>query len=88
MKTTILETIHALFNAEENKGRDFSFNEIFDNAKSILADVWQDNNPQNLSQDKILEKKSGETYKLLTIDGGFVRHEDGTWSKRKINESL
>ncbi len=88
MKTTILETIRALFNAEENKGRDFTFDEIFDNAKSILLVSWQNNNPQNLSNDQILEKKSGETYKLLTIDGGFVRHEDGTWSKRKINESL
>ncbi len=88
MNTTILETIHALFNAEENKGRDFTFNEIFDYVKSILNEGWQKNNTLFLSKDKVVEKKSGETYKLLTVDGGFVRHEDGTWSKRKINEAL
>ena len=87
MNKTILETVHALFNAEENKGRDFTFIEIFDYVKSALVEQWLGNNSLSLSKDQLIEKKSGEVYKLLTVDGGFIRHEDRTWSKRKINEA-
>lgn len=87
MNKTILDTIHSLFSDNKNEGRAFTFAEIFEKVESILGPEWKSNNLKSLSNEKIMENKMGETYKLLTVDGGFIRHEDGTWTKRKINET-
>ncbi|MDK2819503.1 MAG: hypothetical protein KFW07_01570 [Mycoplasmataceae bacterium] len=88
MNTTILNTIDELFNEKANEDRDFSFDEIFAKVESVLSEKWLKNNPKFLSKELISKNKTGETYKLLTIDGRFIRHEDGTWSKRKFNEAI
>lgn len=88
MNTTILKTIDELFNEKGSENRDFSFEEIFEKVESVLSEKWIKNNPKFLSKELISQNKIGETYKLLTIDGRFIRHEDGTWSKRKINEAI
>ncbi|MGL4252100.1 MAG: DNA-directed RNA polymerase subunit delta [Metamycoplasmataceae bacterium] len=87
MNNTILSVIHSLFNSEKDKEKQFTFQEIFDNVESILSEEWNSNNTRSLSKDDLKEVKMGEIYKLLTLDGSFVRHEDNTWSKRKINET-
>ncbi|MGL5617522.1 MAG: DNA-directed RNA polymerase subunit delta [Metamycoplasmataceae bacterium] len=87
MNNTILSVIHSLFNNESNEEREFTFQEIFDKVEFVLSEEWNSNNARSLSKDKLRETKMGEIYKLLTLDGSFVRHEDNTWSKRKINEA-
>ncbi|MGL5308659.1 MAG: DNA-directed RNA polymerase subunit delta [Metamycoplasmataceae bacterium] len=87
MNNTILTIIHSLFNDKSNEDRQFTFQEIFEKVESMLFEEWNSNNTKSISKDKLLEIKMGETYKLLTLDGSFVRHEDNTWSKRKINEA-
>ncbi len=86
MNTTILGTIGSLFDAKGNEDKEFTFSEIFTYVESLLLDKWLENNSQELPKNKILTNKMGETYKLLTVDGRFIRHEDGTWLKRKTNQ--
>lgn len=87
MNQTILNIINSFFNDEENKERVFTFQEIFEKVEQTLKDEWNKNNNKSLNKEQMTENKMGEIYKLLTIDGRFIRHEDGTWSKRKINEA-
>ncbi len=86
--TTILDIVNKLFEAKENEGRFFTFDEIFKQVESSLNETWLQENNNVISKSNLLENKMGIVYKLLTLDGGFIRHEDGTWSKRKMNESL
>ncbi|MGL5205394.1 MAG: DNA-directed RNA polymerase subunit delta [Metamycoplasmataceae bacterium] len=87
MNNTILSVIHSLFSNESNEEKQFTFQEIFDKVESILSNEWNNNNTRSLNKEELKEIKMGEIYKLLTLDGSFVRHEDNTWSKRKINET-
>ncbi len=86
MNITILEAIGILFDAKGNEDREFTFSEIFEKVESLLLEKWLAHNSKELSKDQILINKMGETYKLLTVDGRFIRHEDGTWLKRKTNQ--
>ena len=87
-KTTILNTINNLFVAKENKDRFFTFVEIYNEVSSLLEEKWTKDNLKEFSKSKLTEHKMGEVYKLLTLDGRFIRHDDGTWSNRKINEAF
>lgn len=65
---------------EEHEGA-FEFNEIFEVVEDELRGYWI----QNLVNDdlpyvKLREKKIGELYRLLTVDGRFIRNNNGTWS--------
>ncbi|MGL6125083.1 MAG: DNA-directed RNA polymerase subunit delta [Metamycoplasmataceae bacterium] len=86
MNHTILNIIHSFFNEDKMGEKQFTFQEIFERVESILTEDWLNNN-KSATKEKIREVKMGEIYKLLTVDGNFIRHEDGTWSKRKINEN-
>ncbi|WP_373436250.1 DNA-directed RNA polymerase subunit delta [Metamycoplasma equirhinis] len=57
-----------------------NFQDIFANVKSQLFDRWRAETSNNVSDDELLEKKRGELYRLLTIDGRFFHKENGEWT--------
>ncbi len=61
---------------------DYTFNELFDQVEKQLSGEWSKNIPGDL--DNIINDKKGETYKLLTIDGNFIRNDDGTFQLKKL----
>lgn len=87
-QTTILNIINELFCEQKNIGRSFSFDEIYKEVELNLESKWTNKNAKEISKSKLSENKMGEVYKLLTLDGRFIRHDDGTWSSRKINEAF
>lgn len=56
---------------------DYTFDELFELVEKELSPEWAKNNSKDF--DEIISNKKGETYKLLTISGDFVRNEDGTF---------
>lgn len=79
MKTMLDIAIDFVYNKEHESA--FEFNEIFDVVEDELRGYWI----QNLVNDdlpyvKLREKKIGELYRLLTVDGRFIRNNNGTWS--------
>lgn len=78
---TILDIIKNYMN--KSKRDDFTFDEIFEQVEKELSGEWAKS--INKDFDDILIDKKGETYKLLTIDGGFVRNEDGTFKLKNHN---
>ncbi|AWX69293.1 DNA-directed RNA polymerase subunit delta [[Mycoplasma] anseris] len=56
------------------------FAKLFDETAKILFSKWRKETIESISDEKMLEIKRGELYKLLTIDGRFFRNENGTWT--------
>ncbi len=77
---TILSVIKEFMN--KSKRDDFTFNEIFEQVEKELSAEWAKNDSQDF--DDIIATKKGETYKLLTIDGDFIRNEDGTFKLKHL----
>ena len=77
---TILSVIKEYM--EKEKRDDFTFEEIFQQVEKNLSADWA----KELSQDfdEVILIKKGETYKLLTIDGDFVRNDDGTFKLKRL----
>ncbi|MBU4691296.1 DNA-directed RNA polymerase subunit delta [Mycoplasma zalophi] len=63
----------------DNKKEELSFETIFQYVKNRFIEKWTLENNGVLSEDKLLEKKRGELYKLLTVDKTFNRLADGNW---------
>ncbi|MBW0602678.1 hypothetical protein MADP07_00401 [Mycoplasma anatis] len=79
MRTMLDIAIDFVYNTEHEGA--FDFNEIFDVVEDELRGYWI----QNLVNDdlpyvKLRERKIGELYRLLTVDGRFIRNNNGTWS--------
>lgn len=60
----------------------YTFDEIFDHIEKELSAEWAKNTAMDF--DDIILNKKAEAYKLLTIEGNFIRNEDGTFKLRKI----
>lgn len=56
---------------------DYTFDELFELVEKELSPEWAKNTSKDF--DETISNKKGETYKLLTISGDFVRNEDGTF---------
>ncbi|TPE58046.1 hypothetical protein FJO69_00345 [[Mycoplasma] falconis] len=78
MKTyiTLVDEAKNVLNGIES----MSFAVLFNKISSKLFDRWREETPQEVSDEKLLEQKRGELYRLLTIDGAFFHNEDGTWT--------
>ncbi|QJR43932.1 DNA-directed RNA polymerase subunit delta [Mycoplasma miroungirhinis] len=63
----------------DNKKEELDFETIFQYVKKHFMEKWTIENNDLLSEDKLLEKKRGELYKLLTVDRQFNRLADGRW---------
>ena len=74
---TILSVIKEYMQLDKNRGDDFSFEQIFEQVEKALSSEWAKH--KDLDFDEIVNKKKGETYKLLTVDGSFIRNDDGTF---------
>lgn len=74
---TILSVIKEYMQLDKNRGDDFSFEQIFEQVEKALSSEWA--KQKDLDFDEIVNKKKGETYKLLTVDGSFIRNDDGTF---------
>lgn len=72
---TILSVIKEFMSKSKNKS--YTFDEIFEQVEKQLSAEWAKNTSKDF--DDIILNKKGETYKLLTIDGSFIRNEDGTF---------
>ncbi|ACF07589.1 conserved hypothetical protein [Metamycoplasma arthritidis 158L3-1] len=59
------------------------FEEIFELTKQVLFDNWRKEAPEKMTDEKLLEVKRGELYKLFTVDGHFFRNENGTWTTKR-----
>ena len=77
---TILSVIKEFMN--KSKRDDYTFDEIFEQVEKQLSIEWAKDNSQDF--DEIIINKKGETYKLLTIDGDFIRNEDGTFKLKRL----
>lgn len=66
---------------ENNKDSDFTFEQLFEQVEKELSPEWAKNN--TIDFDEIVNNKRGETYKLLTVDGSFIRNDDGTFKLRQ-----
>lgn len=64
-----------------NKYNESSFEDIFNYVEKELSVQWAKQHDKDF--DEIVDIKRGEVYKLLTIDGSFIRNEDGTFSLKK-----
>ncbi|MGL5357588.1 MAG: DNA-directed RNA polymerase subunit delta [Metamycoplasmataceae bacterium] len=60
---------------------EFAFDDIYQEVESQLNNQWKNQFP-DLSDEQIRENKIGETYKILTIDGSFIRTPEGLWRKK------
>lgn len=78
---TILSVIKEFMLKDKNKGDSFSFDTLFDQVEKELSHEWA--KQTDIDFDDMLLKKKGETYKLLTIDGSFIRNDDGTFKLRE-----
>ncbi len=77
---TILSVIKAYM--EKSKRDDFTFDEIFQQVEKELSPEWAKDTTKDF--DDIIANKKGETYKLLTVDGSFIRNDDGTFKLRHL----
>lgn len=78
---TIISVIHEYMSISLKQKSSHTFDEIFEQVEKQLSQQWAKDNSKDL--DDIILNKKGETYKLLTIDGSFVRNDDGTFSLKK-----
>ena len=76
---TILSIMKEYMSKDLN--REYTFDEIFEQVEKNLSHEWVKNNSMDF--DDIINKKKGETYKLLTIDGSFIRNDDGTFMLKR-----
>ncbi|WP_022935062.1 hypothetical protein ACJA28_03085 [Mesomycoplasma moatsii] len=67
---------------EKSKRDDYTFDEIFEQVEKELSPEWAKNTSYDF--DDIVNNKKGETYKLLTVDGDFIRNEDGTFKLKHL----
>lgn len=67
---------------EKNKDQEFDFKEIYKYVKTEMWETWKKYHP-NLSNSELEERKMGEIYQLLVIDGSFSKNQDNKWSLRK-----
>lgn len=67
---------------EKSNRDDYTFNELFTEVEKELSQEWAKNTSKDF--DEIVFNKRGETYKLLTIAGDFIRNEDGTFKLKKL----
>ncbi len=59
----------------------YSFDELFTQVEKELGAEWA---KQTKDFDETISTKKGETYKLLTIAGDFIRNDDGTFKLKKL----
>lgn len=74
---SILSIIKDFMKKEGNVGVSFTFDQIFEQVEKALSPEWAKN--KNIDFDEMVLNKKGETYKLLTIDGSFIRNDDGSF---------
>lgn len=67
---------------EKTNRDDLTFEEIFEQVEKELSAEWAKNT--SFDFDDIIINKKGETYKLLTVDGNFIRNEDGTFKLKRL----
>ena len=79
MKTIVSVIIDFMTKTKRN---DLTFDEIFNQVEKELSAEWAKDTTQDF--DDIILNKKGETYKLLTIDGDFVRNDDGTFKLKNL----
>lgn len=79
MKTIVSVIIDFM---KKTKRNDLTFDEIFNQVEKELSGEWAKDTTQDF--DDIILNKKGETYKLLTIDGDFVRNDDGTFKLKNL----
>ncbi|MGL4343034.1 MAG: DNA-directed RNA polymerase subunit delta [Metamycoplasmataceae bacterium] len=78
---TILSIINDVIHKRE--GEEISFEEIYEQVEMHLMDKWKIQF-QNSTLDEIKETKKGEVYKILTVEGSFLRTPEGKWTLRKF----
>ncbi|AZG68586.1 DNA-directed RNA polymerase subunit delta [Mycoplasma struthionis] len=69
---------------DENENLEFAT--LFEGVKEQLFSRWRDETPEEISDQKMLENKRGELYRLLTIDGRFFYNNNGTWTSLRREE--
>lgn len=79
---TILSVIKEFMRLDQNVGNDFTFDELFEQVEKTFSSEWA--KQTDMDFDEIINKKKGETYKLLTVDGSFVRNDDGTFKLKHL----
>ncbi|APJ38189.1 DNA-directed RNA polymerase subunit delta [Mycoplasmopsis pullorum] len=78
MKTMLDIAIDVVVNGTQ---KSYKFDTIFDEIERQLKDYWEENLvTEQQSYEKLRVKKIGELYRLLTVDGRFIRNNDETWS--------
>ena len=65
----------------QTKRDDYTFDELFAQVEKELGAEWA---KQKKDFDETISTKKGETYKLLTIAGYFVRNDNGTFKLKKL----
>lgn len=78
---SILSVIKKFMLEDKNQGESFSFDTLFEQVEKALSPEWAKRN--DIDFDEIILKKKGETYKLLTIDGSFIRNDDGSFKLKE-----
>lgn len=80
MKTMLSITKEFL---QDRSGVDF--NEIFEEVELLLRDKWtQEAINKNISYEEMCVKKTGELYKIMTVDKSFKYEKGNTWSLNEI----
>ncbi|WP_412031760.1 DNA-directed RNA polymerase subunit delta [Metamycoplasma buccale] len=73
---TMAEVAKEILSKEEK----MEFEIVFNKTKEILFSNWRLEASNDISDEKLIDIKRGELYKLFTIDGRFFRNEDGSWT--------
>ncbi|MDJ1646548.1 DNA-directed RNA polymerase subunit delta [Mycoplasma phocimorsus] len=61
------------------------FKEIFNEVELELRDKWTlEATEKNISYEEICIKKTGELYKIMTVDKSFKYEKGNTWSLNEI----
>ncbi|ADE19754.1 DNA-directed RNA polymerase subunit delta [Mycoplasma crocodyli] len=85
MKTMLDLAIEFL---SENKDQDYEFDQIFNHVEENLKSSWEANFVSDRNNyEQVRTKKLGELYRLLTVDGSFIRTHEGLWqlNQQKFN---
>ena len=67
---------------EKSNSDEYTFDELFQQVEKELSPEWAKNTLKDF--DEIISDKKGETYKLLTVAGDFIRNDDGTFKLKKL----
>ena len=65
----------------QTKRDDYTFDELF---AQVEKELGAEEAKKKKDFDETISTKKGETYKLLTIAGDFVRNDNGTFKLKKL----